>query len=91
MEKHFNTTKELIENKILDIGPQGLMNKVEIGDSQVLKNKYNRLSQYIEKNRKLTKLMLKIGQQKAILGKERSKIKRHKGQKIHKFFMERKK
>jgi len=44
MEKYFNTTKELIDNKILDIGPQGLMNKVEIGDSQILKNKYNRLS-----------------------------------------------
>lgn len=45
----------------------------------------------MEKDRKLTKLLLKIGQQKAVLGKERSKIKKQKGKKIHKFFMERKK
>jgi hypothetical protein len=34
---------------------------------------------------------LKIGQQKAVLGKERSQVKKHKGKKIHKFFIERKK
>lgn len=41
----------------------------------------------------LTKLMLKIGYEKNLLGKERKIIKKNKrtGQKSHKFFMERKK
>ncbi len=60
-------------------------------DHGSLKYKYTRLAEYMEKDRKLTKLLLKIGQQKAVLGKERSKVKKHKGKKIHKFFMERKK
>lgn len=62
-----------------------------VSDSATLKHKYTRLAEYIEKDRKLTKLLLKIGQQKAVLGKERSKIKKNKGKKIHKFFIERKK
>jgi hypothetical protein len=45
----------------------------------------------MEKERKLTKLLVKIGQQRAVLGRERSKVKKHKGKKIHKFFIERKK
>lgn len=77
---------------MFDIAPQALTKEMKIvGDSGALKHKYNRLAEYMEKDRKLTKLLLKIGQQKAILGKERSKIKKHKGKKIHKFFIERKK
>ena len=45
----------------------------------------------MEKDRKLTKIMMKLSYDKAVLGKERSKKKREKGKKIHKFFMERKK
>lgn len=40
----------------------------------------------------LTKLLLKIGYEKNLLGKERKMIKKNKnGSKVHKFFMERKK
>jgi hypothetical protein len=60
-------------------------------DTASLKYKYNRLGEFVEKDRKLTKLLLKIGYDKAVLGKERSKIKKNKGKKIHKFFIERKK
>jgi hypothetical protein len=49
------------------------------------------LAEYNEKNRKLTKIMLKLAYDKNVIGKERSKIKRNKGKKIHKFFIERKK
>lgn len=45
----------------------------------------------MEKDRKLTKILLKIGYDKSVIGKERSKIKKNKGKKIHKFFIERKK
>ncbi len=73
---------------MFDIAPQALTKEMKIlADSGSLKYKYNRLAEYMEKDRKLTKLLLKIGQQKAVLGKERSKIKKHKGKKIHKFFI----
>lgn len=76
----------------MDISPQALSKPMLLDrDHGSLKYKYTRLAEYMEKDRKLTKLLLKIGQQKAVLGKERSKVKKHKGKKIHKFFMERKK
>ena len=90
-EVHFHTTKQLIDSKILDISPQALTKVMAIeGDASTLKNKYSKLAQYVEKDRKLTKLMLKIGYDKNVLGKERSQIKKHKSKKIHKYFMERK-
>jgi hypothetical protein len=49
------------------------------GEGGAVKNKYGKLAEYVEKGRKLTKLLLKIGQEKAVLGKERSKIKTNKG------------
>lgn len=77
---------------MLDIAPQILTKTLSLQHEHgSLKYKYNRLAEYLEKDRKLTKLLLKIGQQKAVLGKERSQVKKHKGKKIHKFFIERKK
>lgn len=91
-ELHFNTTKELVDSNIMDVSAQALTKPLQIdGDSSVLKHKYNRLAEHMEKDRKLTKLMLKIGYDKNVLGKDRSQIKKHKGKKIHKFFVERKK
>jgi hypothetical protein len=91
-EEHFRTTRELAENGLLDIAPVALTKAMALGNEQgSLKYKYTRLAEYMEKDRKLTKLLLKIGQQKAVLGKERSQVKKHKGKKIHKFFIERKK
>jgi len=47
-EEHFHTTKELIDNKILDISAQALTKPLNIdNNSSVLKNKYNRLGEYI--------------------------------------------
>jgi hypothetical protein len=60
-------------------------------DPGSLKYKYNRLAEYMEKDRKLTKILSKLSYDKAVLGKERSKIKINKDKKIHKFFIERKK
>ena len=55
-------------------------------------NKYEKLSEYLKKEEMLTKLLLKIGYEKNLLGKERKMIKKNKnGSKVHKFFMERKK
>jgi hypothetical protein len=69
-EEHFQTTKELAENRMFDIAPQALTKAMDFSaDSGSLKYKYNRLAEYMEKDRKLTKLLLKIGQQKAVLGK----------------------
>lgn len=77
---------------MLDIAPQALTKAIPFQqDHGSLKYKYTRLAEYMEKDRKLTKLLLKIGQQKAVLGPERSQVKKHKGKKIHKFFIERKK
>ncbi len=91
-EEFYNTTKKLAENKLLDIAPQALTKLIEFNaESTTLKNKYNKLSEEVERDRKLTKLLLKIGYDKAVLGKERSQIKNKKGKKIHKFFIERKK
>jgi hypothetical protein len=81
-----------VESKLLDISPQALTKTMPIRqDHGSVKYKYTRLAEYMEKDRKLTKLLLKIGEQKAVLGKERSQKKSHKGKKIHKFFIERKK
>lgn len=44
VEEYFHTTKELVDNKIFDIAPDALKNNIQIGDSQTLKHKYNRLS-----------------------------------------------
>lgn len=76
---------------MLDILPQALSKSIDTGASSTLKHKYTRLAEFAEKNRKLTKILLKLGQEKSVLGKERSKIKRSGGKKIHKFFLERKK
>lgn len=55
---------------MLAISPQALTkNMTLLSDSAGLKYKYNRLGEYLEKDRKLTKLLLKIGDQKAVLGK----------------------
>ena len=87
-EEHFHTTKQLADNRMLAIAPQALTKPMTLlADSASLKHKYNRLGEYLEKDRKLTKLLLKIGDQKAVLGKERSRIKKQKGKKIHKFFI----
>lgn len=91
-EQHFRTTQELAESGLLDVAPQALSRPMPLAQEHgSLKYKYTRLAEYMEKDRKLTKLLLKIGQQKAVLGKERSRIKKHNGKKIHKFFIERKK
>ena len=90
-EDHFNTTQKLAENNMLDILPQALTVPINIEKLEGLKYKYNRLAEYVEKDRKLTKIMMKLSYDKAVLGKERSKIKKEKGKKIHKFFIERKK
>lgn len=87
-EEHFRTTKELAENNLLDILPQALTQPMNIqNDSGSLKYKYNRLAEMMEKDRKLTKIMQKLSYDKAVLGKERSKIKKNKDKKIHKFFI----
>jgi hypothetical protein len=39
----------------------------------------------------LTRLLMKIGYEKNLLGKERKKIKKIRKQKVHKYFLERKK
>ncbi len=77
---------------MLDISPQALTKPIFLNnDAATVKGKYGKMAEYVERNRKLTKLLLKIGKEKAILGPERSKIKKNKGKKIHKFFIERKK
>ena len=76
---------------MMDILPQALTVPINMDKLEGLKYKYNRLAEYVEKDRKLTKIMMKLSYDKAILGKERSKIKKEKGKKIHKFFIERKK
>lgn len=92
VEEHFNTTKDLADNLLLDISPQALTKPISLNtDAATVKGKYSKMADYVERNRKLTKLLLKIGKEKAILGPERSKIKKNKGKKIHKFFIERKK
>lgn len=61
-EEHFRTTKELADNNMLDILPQALTQPMDIqNDSGSLKYKYNRLAEYMEKDRKLTKILLKLG------------------------------
>ena len=91
-EEHFRTTKELADNNMFDILPQALTQPMNIlTDTDSLKYKYNRLAEYIEKDRKLTKILQKLSYDKAVLGKERSKKKNNNGKKIHKFFIERKK
>jgi hypothetical protein len=73
---------------MLDVSPFSLTKNITFeSDHASMKYKYNRLAEYMERERKLTKLLLKIGQQKAVLGKERSQVKKHKGKKIHKFFI----
>lgn len=45
-EDHFNTTKELVDHKLLDISPQGLTRPIPVdNESESLKYKYNRLAE----------------------------------------------
>jgi hypothetical protein len=61
--------------------------------SPALQNKYHQLSECIKKEETLTKLLMRIGYEKNVLGKERKVIKknRNNGTKVHKYFIERKK
>lgn len=93
--EHFKTTPELADAKFLELDPKSLGKQaLELSADNVnLKNKYNRLAEYIQKEETLTKLLLKLAYEKNLLGKERKMVKKNKkdGTKVHKFFMERKK
>lgn len=66
-----------------------MINIDNIGSSSTLKNKYHKLSEFLKKQEMLTKMLLKLGYEKNLLGKERKIIKKNKqtGHKSHKFFI----
>jgi len=49
-ENHFKTSKELVENKMLDVSPHSLTKNITFeADHASLKYKYNRLAEYMER------------------------------------------
>lgn len=84
----------MVDKGILNYNPESTsLNGIneEGYNKGTVKNKYQKLAELLEKEKKLTKLLLTIGYEKNLQSKDRSKIKKYGKKKIHKFFMERKK